>query len=428
MLTLIIQIAFFKIISIVRLFITLITFNQFVTYDSFTFEFVTVDLDSVFINFLIKTRDVYNIKTQMRRDELESMTSMQTLMHQLNKNDWTFAFQKDRLNQVTHLFFAKKSSQSILKINYEVLIMNCTYKINRYKMSLMIIFDQIVLHKIFYVVFCFMTKKKQNDYVWILQQLIHLYQKLKLSDFTIFLTDMKRELMNDRLLIFSNANHLLCTWHINNNVLINCKKSFFIKEAWEKFFSEWKTVMYAESEQEYLRSWNEFFERYNSSHDECVKYLYDIYIRDFRRRFVKCYINQMLHFDITVTSRDERAHAVLKRQLESSIENLKIVMNKINLLLINEQHNYLIDINDAKLRYFIELRKHVFDQLTSFVICVVLWKILSQYKKLIERSTIISSCTRVFIIITELSCFHKIQKRLYETDRLLIKNVHSHWR
>jgi hypothetical protein len=80
----------------------------------------------------------------------------------------------------------------------------------------------------------------------------------------------------------------------------------------------------------------------------------------------------MLHFDITVTSRDERAHAVLKRQLESSIENLKTMMNEINLLLINEQHNYLIDINDAKLRYLIELRKHVFDQLTSFVILVAL--------------------------------------------------------
>ncbi len=371
---------------------------------------------------------MYNIKTQMRRNELDSMTSMQTLMHQLNENDWTFAFQKDRLNQVTHFLFAKKSSQSILKINYEVLIMNCTYKINRYKMSLMIIFDQIVLHKTFYVVFCFMTKEKQNDYVWVLQQLKHLYQKLKFSDLTIFVTDMKRELMNDRFLIFSDANHLLCTWHINNNVLINCKKSFFTKEAWEKFFSDWKTVMYAESEQEYLRSWNEFFERYNSSHDECVRYLYNTYIKNFRRRFVKCYTNQMLHFDITVTSRDEKAHAMLKRQLESSIENLKTVMNEINLLLINEQHNYLIDINDAKLRYLIELRKHVFDQLTSFVILVVLWKILSQYKKLIERSTIISSCTRVFIIITELSCSHKIQKRLYETNSLLIENVHSHWR
>ncbi len=58
-----------------------------------------------------------------------------------------------------HFFFLRKSSQIILKINYEVLIMNCIYKTNKYKMFLMMIFDQIALHKIFYVAFCFMTKK-----------------------------------------------------------------------------------------------------------------------------------------------------------------------------------------------------------------------------------------------------------------------------
>jgi hypothetical protein len=77
------QIAFFKIISIVRL----SNLSATITFDSITFESVSFDLDFVFINLLIKTRDVYNIKTQIRRDELELMTSIQTLMHQLNEND-----------------------------------------------------------------------------------------------------------------------------------------------------------------------------------------------------------------------------------------------------------------------------------------------------------------------------------------------------
>jgi hypothetical protein len=33
---------------------------------------------------MIKTRDVYNLKTQMRRDKLEFMTSVQALMHELD--------------------------------------------------------------------------------------------------------------------------------------------------------------------------------------------------------------------------------------------------------------------------------------------------------------------------------------------------------
>ncbi len=62
-------------------------------------------------------------------------------MHEFDVENWTFSFRKDRLNQITHLFFFKESSQKILKVNYEVLIMNCIYKTNKYKMLLMIIFD-----------------------------------------------------------------------------------------------------------------------------------------------------------------------------------------------------------------------------------------------------------------------------------------------
>ncbi len=400
-------------------------------------------LDFVFVNSMIKARDVYNIKTQMRLDELESMTSVQTLMHELDTDDWTYSLRKNRFNQVSHFFFSRESSQIILKTNYEILIMNCIYKTNKYKMFSMIIFDQIELHKIFYVAFCFMFKEKQNDYVWIIKQLKALYEKLKLSDSTIFVIDMKRDkistinwtsfvadmkkdLMNDCKLIFSSINHLLCIWHINNNVLMNCKKSFFIKEAWDVFFAEWKTIMYAFSEQKYRELWNKFVDRYNLIQDECIDYLYEIYIRNYRRRYVKCYTNQVLHFDTTMTSRDKNEHAVLKRRLESSMSALKTMMNDINLMFINEHHNCLIEMNEAKMRYSIELRKSIFDQLVSYVTSIALWKILSQYKKLIEHLTVISVCIKIFIIIIELSCFHIIQKRLFEEKSLLIENVNSH--
>ncbi len=122
-----------------------------------------------------------------------------------------------------HLFFSRESSQIILKTNYEVLIMNCIYKTNKYKMLLMIIFDQIELHKIFYVAFCFMFKEKQNDYVWIMKQLKALYEKVKLSDSTIVVTDMKRDKIstfNISLIISSNIS-LKILLIISLNILLN---------------------------------------------------------------------------------------------------------------------------------------------------------------------------------------------------------------
>ena len=55
--------------------------------------------------------------------------------------------------------------QKLLRENHEILLMNCTYKINKYKMPLLIIIEIIVLNIIFYVDFCFMKGERYNDYV-----------------------------------------------------------------------------------------------------------------------------------------------------------------------------------------------------------------------------------------------------------------------
>ncbi len=116
---------------------------------------------------------------------------------------------------------------------------------------------------------------------------------------------------------------------------------------------------------------------YNLFYDECIHYLYKIYIKNYRRCFIKCYINQILHFNITMTSRDENAHAFLKRQLEKSIDDLKIIMNNINLMFINERQNHRINLDENRIRYSMKLRKSIFQQLTSFVLNVILKKMNS---------------------------------------------------
>ncbi len=83
------------------------------------------------INPLFNARDIYNVKTQMRRDALRPLTSVQALIRELDQDDWTYKLQKDDEDQITHLFFMKTCSLSVLKTNFEILIMNCTYKTNR---------------------------------------------------------------------------------------------------------------------------------------------------------------------------------------------------------------------------------------------------------------------------------------------------------
>lgn len=122
--------------------------------------------------------------------------------------------------------------------------MNCTYKMNRYKMSLLIINEQIALHINFYIVFCFMIEKQIFDYCWILQQFRILFFQLKFFDFIVIIIDIKRNLMNVCDTTFEDINHLLCFWYIKKKVLIKCKYQFDDEETWTAFYNEWKTMMY----------------------------------------------------------------------------------------------------------------------------------------------------------------------------------------
>jgi hypothetical protein len=76
-------------------------------FDSANFDLMNFDLMNFDINFMIRSRDIYNMRAQLRRDELDFMTSIQVLMHQLVDDDWFFAFQKNRRNQISHFFFSK---------------------------------------------------------------------------------------------------------------------------------------------------------------------------------------------------------------------------------------------------------------------------------------------------------------------------------
>jgi hypothetical protein len=43
--------------------------------------------DSNANNSTFKSRDIYNMRAQLRRDDLESLSSIQTLMRELNRDD-----------------------------------------------------------------------------------------------------------------------------------------------------------------------------------------------------------------------------------------------------------------------------------------------------------------------------------------------------
>ena len=173
-------------------------------------------------NSFFTRHDVYNVKNQQRKQALDVLSSVQTLFQNLKHKFWFWQYEKNELDKIIKLFFSQSSCRDMLTCNSEILIMNCIYKINCYKMSLLIIIEVIALNIFFFVEFCFMTVEKTVNYVWVLKQLKLLYTEFDLSDSTMILTDCERDLINALQSVFRESSHLLCNWHIDKNVLVNC--------------------------------------------------------------------------------------------------------------------------------------------------------------------------------------------------------------
>ena len=150
-----------------------------------------------------------------------------------------------------------------------------------------------------------------------------------------------------------------------------------------------------------------------------------------KEKFITCYTNKFLHFRNNATSRSEGGHRTLKRNLKFSTGDLKTVVDAIELLLINQRHDYLNAFEIAKTRLSLKLRVPILRELTSHVTSFALRLILKQYKKIVSLQGCLTACINVFTTTTDLPCSHKIQNRMYdgaEGGVLKLEDIHPHWR
>lgn len=147
---------------------------------------IRTDMDEE--NPLVKPKDVYNERAAQRRKHLGPYTPVQALMVELHKRtDWYTHYVEDDDDRNERLFFAMVSFQKILKYNYEVLLIDATYKTNKYKMPLIIISGVTPLNTSYYVAFAFDSKETLEVYKWLLKCIKDLYEFLIYPTQALFL-------------------------------------------------------------------------------------------------------------------------------------------------------------------------------------------------------------------------------------------------
>lgn len=93
----------------------------------------------------------------------------------------------------------------------------------------------------------------------------------------VIVIDRKLALMNAIPVIFPGCKNILCSWHVNKNLLAKCREHFFLNdEQWAEFMREWKYLVYCKSVALNRRALVNFIYKYNQSYTQ----LFDIYCKN----------------------------------------------------------------------------------------------------------------------------------------------------
>jgi MULE transposase domain len=177
-------------------------------------------------NIIITKDDINNIIRTANKEFLNGRTKIQALVDELRANDdWIFKANKDSENRITHLFFALKSQHQLIHAFPDILLMDCTYNTNRYNMPLLHIVGKTPINLYFSCAFCFMAAEGEEDYLWVLSA----FKELMWEDLqppSAVITDDEKSLTRALNLVFPDVPQLLCTWHIQKNILKHIAKSW----------------------------------------------------------------------------------------------------------------------------------------------------------------------------------------------------------
>lgn len=86
----------------------------------------------------ITSRDIYNEQQKARHQNQNGMSKTMCLLSKLSDDTQYFSdYLLDADNHLSALFFAFIPNVEIFKMNHDILVMDCTYRTNRFKMSLL---------------------------------------------------------------------------------------------------------------------------------------------------------------------------------------------------------------------------------------------------------------------------------------------------
>ena len=373
---------------------------------------------------LATRQDIYNRIADVRRDACEGQSPIQALANQLDKKGFWSRIQFAPDGRVTAVLFAHPDSLAYLRAYPELLLLDCTYKTNKYGMPLLDMIGVDAAQRSFCIAFAFLSGETEEDYTWALERLKSLYEQSNTSLPSVILTDRCLAVMNAASALFPSAATLLCLWHANKAVLTRCQPSFQEAEQWKEFYSFWHSIISSPTEEDYTQRLAELQQKYIPQHLEEVGYIKTTWLIPYKEKLVRAWVDQSAHFGNTATSRVEGIHALLKSYLRRSTFDLFEAWKAISLALQNQLAELQARQAKQQIRTPLELSGVLYGAVRGWVSHEAMRKVEEQRKLLIQMDPI-STCTMTFSRVYGLPCLHTLNG--LQGEPLLLSHFHTHW-
>lgn len=245
----------------------------------------------------IKT--IYNVIKAQNAIERAGRSQVQYLLSKLKEFDYFEWHRKtlDGTDIIKDIFWAHPVSLDFLRTFPRVIILDCTYKTNRYKMPLLEIVGVTSTDLTFCIAIAYLVAEKEENYMWALERLKSVLVDSEVEMPSVFISDRETTLINAIGFVFPESAHMLCTWHIKNNVLTYMQKKVKGMELEEKksFLFDWNELVCSKNIVAYNANLQVLHEKY-ASHTSLLKYIHEIWLDTYKDRFVQAWTDDYKHF------------------------------------------------------------------------------------------------------------------------------------
>ncbi|KID81747.1 transposase [Metarhizium guizhouense ARSEF 977] len=381
---------------------------------------------------LATQQDIYNCIAQGKRDLAKGQSNIHALANELDREGFWNRMQLDEDGRVTAVLFAHPQSLAYLRCYPDLLILDCTYKTNKYKMPLLDIVGVDACQRSFCVAFAFLSGEDERDYIWALDRLRSMYELCGARLPSVILTDRCLACMNAVSRCFPTAASLLCLWHANKAVLRYCLSSFTRNtedadkvQQWKEFYQSWHELVGSTDDKAFEERLQRLKDRYVPNHTREVGYIIETWLDLYKEKLVKVWVDRHLHFGNVVTSRGEGIHELIKIYLNTSQLDLFEAWRSIKLAVLNQLTELQANQAKQQIRTPIELSGTLYSNIRGWVSHEALRKVEEQRKRLLKNE--LPDCTGVFTATFGLPCAHVLEPLFHQDQPLQLQHFHTHW-